>query len=103
MITIQKTFITYDIRNIELTETEITKYVDEEMSRVSRSPQLVYDEWELENYAREFALDLYREADHPDGDYYDEEVEADNLDGYEIEELEQFILDYLMDNYPHAE
>lgn len=99
MITIQKTFITYDTRNIELTETEVAKYVDEQMSR---EPQLIYNERDLKNYAREFALDFYRDVDHPDGDYYDEEVEADNLDGYEIEELEQFILDYLMDNYPHA-
>ena len=100
MITFSKTFINYDTRNIELTETEVTKYVDKEMSR---EPQLIYDDWELRNHAHEFAIDLYRDADHPDGDYYDEEVEADNLDGWEIEELEDFIYHYLMDNYPHAE
>ena len=60
------------------------------------------DEWDLENCAHEFARELYVDADHPDGDYYDEEVDVDNLEGHEIEELEDFILNYLMDNYPHA-
>lgn len=99
MITIQKTFITYDTRNIELTETEVAKYVDDEMNK---DPQLVYNEWDLENCAHELARELYINADHPDGENYDEEVDVDDLDGYEIKELEQFILDYLMDNYPHA-
>ncbi len=99
MITFSKTFITYDTRDISLTETEITNYVDKEMSK---DPQLIYDEWDLENCAHEFARELYVDADHPDGDYYDEEVDVDNLEGYEIEELEDFILNYLMDNYPHA-
>lgn len=99
MITFSKTFITYDTRDIALTETEITKYVDNQMDK---DPELIYDEWDLKEHAHEFALDIYMDADHPDGDYYDEAVDIENLDGYEIEELEDFILNYLMDNYAHT-